>query len=51
MTVVTTQHNPDGRVFIHQYAMFYNDENVHSNGLHSFRIPITNEEIHQRVKS
>ncbi len=50
MTLVTTQQNPNGKTFYHQHTMIYTGENAEWVGLQSFRIPVTDEEIHRRVK-
>jgi len=50
LTLVTTRHNPQRKVFRHQNDMIYNAANAQQNGLGSCRIPVTDEEIRQRRK-
>jgi len=49
-TIITTRNNPHTRTFVHQHEMFYNGDNAQQNGLHSFRIPLTENEILRRTK-
>jgi hypothetical protein len=47
---VTTQNNPDGKVYLHQHELFYNGENAQQNGLHCFLIPLTDDDIRRGIK-
>ena len=48
---MTTRNNPQHKTFIHEYELFYNGENAVQNGLGSFRIPLTDEDIRRRQKT
>ena len=49
-TLVTTRRNPQRKVFVHQHKMFYNGKRAQQNGLQSFRILLTPEDIRRRLK-
>ncbi|CAF0856004.1 unnamed protein product [Adineta ricciae] len=49
-TIVTTQNNPQRRVFVHQHEISYRGQGAIENGLHSFRIPLTADDILHRRK-
>ncbi|CAF4610970.1 unnamed protein product [Rotaria sp. Silwood1] len=50
LTLVTTQQNPQHKRFLHQHEMINNEENVEQNGLGSFRVLLTEEEIRRQRK-
>ncbi|CAF1188085.1 unnamed protein product, partial [Adineta ricciae] len=49
-TIVTTQNNPQRRVFVHQHEISYKGQGAIENGVHSFRIPLTEDDILHRRK-
>ncbi|UJR25788.1 hypothetical protein I4U23_007138 [Adineta vaga] len=49
-TILTTHSNPQHKVYVHQHEISYNGQDAVQNGLHSFRIPLTEEDIRNRRK-
>ncbi|CAF1060946.1 unnamed protein product [Rotaria sordida] len=50
LTIVTTKENPQRKRFIHQHEMINNEANVQQNGLGSFRVLLTDEDVRRRKK-
>jgi hypothetical protein len=47
---VTTENNPDQTTFVHVHKMTYTGEGAQKEGLASFYIPLTDEDIRSGTK-